>query len=258
MNYGICLIATAALRMHPDHKSEMVSQLLFGETFFIHESITNWHHVECSHDHYRGWIAKNQATTIDEDRFENLERSAKCYAGDRLGSIHDSNNKTGFLISGGSTLIYTHDKMILGNKQLTYTGNIITPESVSIRDVPVFARKFLHTPYLWGGRSSFGLDCSGLVQVVFRMAGISLPRDASIQANQGEPVHLLEESVPGDLVFFDDTEEMINHVGILLGEGLVIHAHGIVRIDKIDHHGIFNTETGKYSHPLRLIKRIHK
>jgi len=257
MKHGICLIAAAALRMHPDHRSEMVSQLLFGERFYILELRTNWYHIELSHDHYQGWIANNQVTLLDETQFEQLEHAEKQFSTSRFSAITETSSNQSFLISGGSTLYLQDQKMTIGSKTFVYEESLTRQADTKPGQVAEFARMFMHTPYLWGGRSAFGFDCSGFVQVVFRMAGISLPRDASVQANQGEPVHLIHEARPGDLVFFDDAEENINHVGILLPEGRVIHAHGSVRIDQIDHQGIFNPETGKYSHPLRLIKRMH-
>lgn len=257
MKHGICLIAAAALRMHPDHKSEMVSQLLFGEHFYILEHSTNWYHIELSHDHYQGWIANNQVTLLDETQFEQLESVDKHCCKSRFSPITDAANGESFLISGGSTLYLQGNQMAVGLKTFTFDDSSIRPKDAKPGQVTDFSREFLQTPYLWGGRSAFGFDCSGFVQVVFKMAGIPLPRDASVQANQGEPVHLIHEARPGDLVFFDDAEENINHVGILLPDARVIHAHGSVRIDMIDHQGIFNPGTGKYSHPLRLIRRMH-
>jgi len=257
MKNGICLIAAAALRMHADHKSEMVSQILFGETFCILEATTSWYHVELFHDHYRGWVARNQVKTLSDESFELLENSTKQYAGDMLAGMREIKTGAHFPVSGGSTL-YPGEKGIvkISDREFSYEGEVLTPETVCSRDIAKLATKFLHTPYLWGGRSAFGLDCSGFVQLVYKITGISLPRDAYVQANQGKPVHLIHEALPGDLVFFDDAEEVIDHVGILIDEAHVIHAHGTVRIDKIDHHGIFNTDTSTYSHPLRLIKRV--
>ncbi len=257
MKHGICLIAAAALRMHPDHKSEMVSQLIFGERFYIQEHITGWYHIEMSHDHYQGWIAGNQMTLLDETQFEQLENAEKYFSTSRFSSITDASKGESFLISGGSTLYLQSNNIAIGSKAFTFHEGKSSPKEAKPEQVTEFARVFLHTPYLWGGRSAFGFDCSGFVQLVFQMAGISLPRDASVQANQGEPVHLIHEARAGDLVFFDDAEENISHVGILLPEGRVIHAYGRVRIDHIDHQGIFNPGTGKYSHSLRLIKRVY-
>ena len=100
----------------------------------------------------------------------------------------------------------------------------------------------------------FGVDCSGFVQVNFKMMGIDLPRDAWQQAQEGRMVNKLKETVCGDLAFFDDKEEIV-HVGILLGNEQIIHSSGKVRIDTIDKKGIINSDTGKRSHSLRVIKR---
>ena len=118
------------------------------------------------------------------------------------------------------------------------------------------AYTFINAPYLWGGRSPLGIDCSGFTQVVYKLAGQKLQRDAYQQADQGITLGFIEEAEAGDLAFFDNDEGKIIHVGILLGQGKIIHASGKVRIDRIDHQGIFNEETGKYSHKLRIIKRI--
>jgi cell wall-associated NlpC family hydrolase len=118
------------------------------------------------------------------------------------------------------------------------------------------AMLYLNSPYQWGGRSPFGIDCSGFAQMVYKLKKIKLLRDASQQATQGEVVNLLEEAEPGDLAFFDNEEGNITHVGILLDHFRVIHASGSVRIDSIDHEGIYDEKQGKYTHRLRLMKRI--
>jgi gamma-D-glutamyl-L-lysine dipeptidyl-peptidase len=114
----------------------------------------------------------------------------------------------------------------------------------------------LNSPYLWGGKTPFGIDCSGFTQMAYKLAGIKLRRDAWQQAEQGHTINLLEETEPGDLAFFDNDEGNIVHVGIILRDHKIIHAAGKVRIDSIDHYGINNKELKKYTHKLRLIKRM--
>ena len=111
-------------------------------------------------------------------------------------------------------------------------------------------------PYLWGGKSTFGIDCSGLTQQVYKLGGYELPRDAYQQAELGEVLSFVEEAEPGDLAFFDNADGKIIHVGIILGDYKIIHAHGKVRIDPFDSNGIFNTDSQKYSHKLRFIKKV--
>jgi cell wall-associated NlpC family hydrolase len=115
---------------------------------------------------------------------------------------------------------------------------------------------YLNAPYLWGGKTPFGIDCSGFTQMVYKINGYRLPRNAFDQVSQGDSLSFIEESEPGDLVFFDNEEGTIDHVGIIMENNYIIHAHGKIRIDRIDHTGIFNTETGNYTHALRVIKKI--
>ena len=115
---------------------------------------------------------------------------------------------------------------------------------------------FLNAPYLWGGKTPLGIDCSGFTQLVYKINGVKLKRDASDQALQGQTLSFIEESEPGDLAFFDDSEGNITHVGLLLENHRIIHASGMVRIDKIDQSGIFNIETQSHSHKLRFIKKM--
>ncbi|MBK7084827.1 MAG: C40 family peptidase [Flavobacteriales bacterium] len=124
--------------------------------------------------------------------------------------------------------------------------------------IDAYMHPFLGAPYLWGGRTPTGVDCSGLTQMLFMLMGIYLPRDAYQQAEEGDPVELVDLAEPGDLAFFDNAEGRITHVGIVLPERRILHASGRVRIDALDQEGIFDAEQGKYSHKLRLVKRVRR
>jgi len=138
-----------------------------------------------------------------------------------------------------------------------FDGEINHPEEGDVRkQLLELAMVFRNAPYLWGGRSPFGIDCSGLTQVLYKMVGLNIKRDAYQQAEQGQTLSFVEESDVGDLAFFDNDEGQIIHVGMLLGGNSILHASGKVRVDKLDHQGIFNVDTGRYSHKLRLIRRI--
>ncbi len=257
MKYGICLIAVAPVRLSPDDRSEMVSQMLFGELAEIIETQDKWLSVRLLHDNYSGWISRGQITGLFDDDFGNLNNAIKWVSSDLVQVLENKTRNSSFLVSAGSTFYDCKDRSfnLLGDDYV-YHGNM-NPVKDFDRDLLVnSAMMFLHCPYLWGGRSALGIDCSGLTQVAYKIAGKSILRDASQQATQGEMINLIHEALPGDLLFFDNEEEIINHVGILLDSEHILHAHQKARIDKIDHQGIFNTEIKKYSHKLRLIKRM--
>ncbi len=254
---GICLLGAIPLRAEASHRSEMVSQVLFGEGFRILDSRPDWLSIRLQYDAYQGWIAANQASQLPEETYEAWAGQQAVLSGEPISDVEHLSSGMRLPISAGSPLHLTGPvNQVPEGMRFRYHGKIIMPEAQSPEQLIAHARLFMHTPYLWGGRAVFGTDCSGFVQAACRMSGIQLPRDAAIQAGEGEPVHLLQEARVGDLLFFDDDEGRIIHVGIYLGEGLLIHAFGQVRIDPVDHHGIFHRTEQRYTHRLRLIKRL--
>ncbi len=258
MTTGICLIAYIPLRSEPDHKSEMVSQLLFGESFDVLQTQAGWLHIEMHYDHYRGWVSRNQAHLMEEAFRDIYRELPPLVTTDYMAIMTDTVTRSKFPVSSGSTFLPGEDhKMVVGGHRFWHHGNLTAGnKQKSDEQICEYARSFFNTPYLWGGRSAFGIDCSGFVQVVFKLAGVKLPRDSKEQAKAGESIHLIHETKAGDLLFFDNEDGEINHVGLLLNEGHIIHAHGKVRIDRVDHHGIFDADQKAYTHKLRLIKRI--
>lgn len=259
MEYGICGQAVVPVRIQPGGHQEMVNQLLFGDLAIIKGSVKDWVLIETFDDQYEGWIDNNQIILIDKDQFNELITNDRHYSLE-LASEHTSEdlNSKVILTLGARLPHFQNSRFTLNNTTFVFNGEVrYTAEKLENNQLLDIAYKYLEAPYLWGGRSPFGIDCSGFVQVVFRMCGLYLPRDSSEQVGEGETVNFIHEAIAGDLAFFGNEEGDIIHVGILLNNHTIIHASGKVRIDKIDHQGIFNSEINKYSHQLRVIKRIN-
>nr|WP_319399249.1 C40 family peptidase [uncultured Carboxylicivirga sp.] len=257
MEKSICTYGFIPIRKEPAEQSEMVSQILFGESYSIQERTEKWCRILLHTDKYEGWIDSKLVCKLSEKSVDLWQTSAKwCVPGPFIKIVSEP-DKTTHYISGGS-LIHMNaadrSSFTIGTKEFYISSNYNIDKSVGgITDV---AYSFINVPYLWGGRNFFGMDCSGFVQVVYAIKGIQMPRDASKQVNIGSMVSFVEEAKAGDLAFFDNEEGKIIHVGMCLGKGQIIHASGKVRIDKFDHQGIFNNESNTYTHKLRVIKRI--
>lgn len=258
MKHGFCYLSQVAVRINPSHQAEMVNQLLFGETFEILDSVNNWKLIRGSFDQYEGFIEEKQVFLLDDEEWKRLSEEKVYYPSELVNFISEVENNQHFPVVFGSSLPGLQKQHFsVAEKKYLFHGKTLEHTAENLRDwIPETAMKYLGVPFLWGGRSPFGIDCSGLVQMVFKIFGIKLPRDAAYQSQIGETIHLVDEALPGDLAFFDNSEGTIVHVGILMENSRIIHSSGEVRIDKMDHHGIFNTQLGKYTHQLRLIKRI--
>lgn len=259
-SYGICHLSAIPVRAESSDRSEMVNQLLFGETFGIVDSYKSWKVIRGTLDNYEGFIDEKQFLPLVDDEYHRLIALNAIFPKQLICRIIDEKNGLPFIIFAGSNLAGIKGEFLeIGGRKYKFNGQTFSPENVINPEALITtARQFLHAPYLWGGRSPFGIDCSGFVQLVFKIHGINLNRDASYQAQQGETLILFSEAETGDLAFFDNEDGMITHVGMIAGDGKIIHSSGQVRMDKIDHHGIYNDELQKYTHKLRLIKRVIK
>lgn len=256
MEYAACQVSIAPLRAQPSDKSEMVSQLLFGETVEVQESKDNWKYVVCAWDGYTGWVDSKQLKRLTANEFEQYRTHQALNL-----SLVEGLMATDYFVPvtlGAVLPQYDGLRCQLGEQTFQFSGPVVTPgqQRLGSEWVVKIARRYLHAPYLWGGRSPFGIDCSGLTQMVYKTAGIRLLRDAYQQVTQGRPIDFMEECQAGDLAFFDNGKGNITHVGIILPECHIIHASGQVRVDKLDHFGIFNKELNRYTHQLRIVKRL--
>lgn len=252
MKFAICQVSVAPLRAENSDRSEMVSQILFGEKVEIIETKKNWIHLKADFDNYEGWADSKQFLEISSEEYNSLDLSH--FASESF-NLAVENNLPMTLPMASVLPNLNNGKIRFGHKELEYSGE---SQSGNLEKsvIPALALMYLNTSYLWGGKSVFGIDCSGMVQQIYKFCGVKLPRDAYQQAEIGEALSFVEEAEPGDLVFFDNSEGKIIHVGIILEGNKIIHAHGKVRIDPIDITGIFNTDSQTYSHKLRLIRKI--
>lgn len=257
MNYGICPLSVVPVRSASSDTSEMVSQLLFGEMVQVLERKgKNWSKVRCTWDNYIGWVDSKQIKPITVAEFETYQKNFACSIELVQNAMTDEHYVP--VTIGASLPKYDGLRFSLNGTNFNFSGQAIISSEVkpSAELLIKIARRYLYAPYLWGGRSPFGIDCSGFTQVIFKMLGIPIPRDASQQVEVGEMVDFVEQAQAGDLAFFENRKGNISHVGLLLDDGKIIHAAGQVRIDKIDHFGIFNVDTEKYTHKLRVTKRM--
>lgn len=259
MRYGICHLSVVPCRLEPTDTNEMVTQLLFGDTVKIYEEKKgNWRRIKTVYDDYNCWVDEKQITEITEEEFEKINTSVLTVCAELVTLIKNNNTESLTPIVLGSSLPhFKKNTTILGEETFLFEGQTFNTKKAIVKTkIAENAFMYLNAPYLWGGRSPFGIDCSGLTQIVYKLNGVQLPRDASQQAEIGQTLSFIEESESGDLAFFDNEEGNIIHVGIMLENNKIIHASGKVRIDKIDHQGIYNVDTNSYSHRLRLIKKI--
>ncbi|MDX1270391.1 C40 family peptidase [Bizionia paragorgiae] len=248
MQYGICNLSIVPLRFEAADASELVSQVLYGDVFKVLEQRKSWSKIRLAFDTYEGWIDNKQYIELNEEQYSHLSNQPLQLTTDLVDFIQD-NDKQLYPVPMGSVLnglqVLEHTFEGLSTQEIKPKNNLVDT-----------AFSYINAPYLWGGKTPFGIDCSGFTQMVYKLNGYKLLRDASQQATQGEALSFIEESEPGDLAFFDNNEGLITHVGIIMQDNYIIHAHGKVRIDRLDHSGIYNVDSRTHTHKLRVIKKI--
>lgn len=249
MKYGLCHLSVAPLRNDSSHRSELETQLLYGDLIEIIKPRKEWSYVRLERDNYEGWIDNKQFIKINETDYKQLCATPKVLSDDLLDYITLENGEMQLVLMGSNVAVCS----FLSHQFQGKVKREITP---TYKGILTTANLYRNTPYLWGGKTHFGIDCSGFTQMVYALNGIDIARNARDQAKIGEPLSFIEEADPGDLAFFDNEEGDITHVGIILEDNFIIHAHGKVRVDRIDQTGIFNPETNNHTHKLRVIKKI--
>jgi len=253
--YGININPVLPLRREPAEQSEMTTQLLFGEHFTILEETEKWLKLQNSADAYEGWADRKMINKISREEFDRLESASGAFLVQNKFLESEDADGEKITLPCGSKLFFFDKKGrrfgFLGDRIKIFLEKLPKEE----KTIAETAQIFLNAPYLWGGKTIFGIDCSGLVQVVFSLNEISLPRDAYQQAECGEKINSLQEAQQNDLAFFANENGKITHVGILLDNERIIHASGKVRIDKIDEQGIIFED--EYTHKLHKIMRVN-
>ena len=246
MILGICNLSIVPVRIVDSDKSEMINQLIYGDIIEILEEKEKWVKIKSVFDDYIGWIDKKQYFKIDDNI--KLDLNNPVYSINLVEFIENNNNEL-------VTIPIGSDISNISLMKHKFEGKTISGKN-NRNSIVNTALLFLNSPYLWGGKTPFGIDCSGFTQMVYKINGYKLSRDAKDQANQGETLSFIEESEAGDLAFFNNDLGDIIHVGIILQNNHIIHASGKVRIDRIDHSGIYNNDLNKHTHSLRYIKKI--
>ena len=255
---GIITLPLVSLRVSNTESSELSTQLMFGERVEIFEVGEHWLHVRNLTDNCIGWADTKMVQILSAEEEKRLSNSPVfCIPVPFLVCDKPVSGQKMYLAGGSFFPSYNYGRCIIDDEiyQINMSSNQPKPKSLS-QEITNNALQYLNAPYLWGGKSILGMDCSGLVQVVFAMSGIQLPRYAAHQVEVGRVIDFLFEAQPGDLVFFENPEREIVHVGILLNTRQIIHVSGCVKIDPIDSQGIVSTKTGDYTHTLRVIKRV--
>lgn len=253
MPYVICTVSAAPMRKEASHRSEMISQALFGETAEVLEEKEEWLRIKCVYDGYEGWLTHHLVTPVADA----VVKAPQLYVSTGLLNPVTLPDQLINLPMGSSLTGFNEEDRLLWDNDYKYHGTFRNIQKRFTEETFWNAvQPWMNAPYLWGGKTFMGVDCSGFVQTVFKVLGIQLLRDAYQQADQGTTVPDVSACTTGDVAFFNNEAGRITHVGIVLQGQQIIHASGKVRVDKLTKEGIINKENGKQTHQLHSIKRF--
>lgn len=255
MDYGICNLSIVPLRIEANDTSEMVSQVLFGDHFKVIDKSRSWRKIRLAYDNCEGWIDEKQFLFISKEHYLAIDKSESPVATELVDFVSNDAEQLMPIPLGASLPLIQNGNLNFETTTFSFEGTSAVGKSLK-ENLITTAFMYLNAPFLWGGKTPFGIDCSGFTQMVYKLNGCKLLRNAAQQATQGEVLSFIEESEPGDLAFFDNKDGEIIHVGIIMANNYIIHASGKVRIDRLDQSGIFNAELRKHTHKLRVIKKI--
>ena len=246
--FQYCSVSIAPIRSIPSDSSEMITQLVFGEIVELLEEDKQWRKVRSYVDQYEGWVDEKLLSPLSDKELKRWMDEQTLLYNPYIKLDSDSGEIT---LTKGAFIadipVGTHFN--IGKNVYTVMEKVVPVPMETI----LIAKSYLNAPYLWGGKTLFGIDCSGFTQMVYRLLNYSIPRDAHQQAEDGQEIEL-QDAAPGDLAFFQNDKGKITHVGIILENNQIIHAHGKVRIDQLDKTGIYNTDKETYSHTLSFVK----
>ena len=257
---GIVLHSVVPVRSEANEGSEQLTQLLFAETVDILEEKQRWIRIKNDADGQIGWVDFKMLTKLSDSESElvaKADKSARVMM-PMAYAVSENNGQT-IPLTAGTCLPNYKD----GRFEVLGVGFRIDPSMVADKSLEMTTEKimevvrfFLNVPYLWGGKSALGMDCSGFTQIIHSLFGHQLLRNASEQVTQGMPVKSLKNAQTGDLAFFDHEDGKISHVGLILDSERIIHCSGRVKVEKLDEIGIFSIEQGgTYTHHLVSIRR---
>lgn len=264
MNGGICKLSAVPLRAEASERAEMVSQLIFGDAYQILDTVEGWHKIRTADCGYEGWLGYKYHHAVGEQQYQDYLAAEKTVLADMFLPVTETETQQCFPLFAGASIPVPdeHCRFCIGNAAFEILSlteeTLLRPHTIQDKRSTMldFVSSWLRTPYLWGGRTPAGIDCSGFSQLAYKSIGMRIPRDASQQVELGTTVDFASEAKAGDLAFFQNAEGRIVHVGIVCDKNLIIHASGRVRIDPLDETGVFNAEEGKYTHHLRIIKSL--